>query len=143
MKYLFYAILILTLFNGCEKKLKYAKTDIELVLKTDNEKQLVKRVLKYWDLMSKKEFDKTYPMELPYQQYLYPLSKYKLINSGNNAGYYMTIQNISIKENNATISLKYKLNNTKLHLTDNWVKIKDIWYHKKRINKLPNNKDVD
>jgi len=142
MRYLFFiSILILSLFNGCSEKHKYTKTDIELVLKTDDEKNLANRVLKYWNYMSQHQFEKSYKMELPYQQYLYPLEKYKIINSGNNKHYYMTITNIKIKDNNATVSLKYKLHNTKLHLTDKWIKIKEIWYHKKRIKKLPNNID--
>jgi len=131
-------LLVGVLFSGCEEKLQFASTAKEFTPKTEKEKQLSKRALKYWELFSSKKFDETYSYELPFQRYENTLKWYHKFNKGNDEGYKLVQKEIvEIDENRAIVKTVFQGKKATFIMSDKWYLVNDTWYHKMNTSKLP------
>jgi hypothetical protein len=138
MKQLFALTALLFFLSGCEPKHTYAFKDANLTLKNEKEELLSKTHLAYWEAMSKKEFEKTYMYEMPYQRFIKPLWWYKEFNAGNNKHYQVIQKEIMYDDNHtAKVITSYIKEKTKSIFKDTWYYIDGIWYHKMKTSKLP------
>jgi len=114
--------------------------DANLSFRDSSEKELAKRFLEYQHYRSAHEFEKTYPMELPYFRYLRKFRHYKSEISTTNNDFNSTLLSISHHHKyNAIVDVTYlyKKNNYTSHEQDRWIRVNGEWYHAYRFSPFP------
>lgn len=133
------------LMTGCFNtfnNIKYVKIENKEIEK--KYQTLTQRFIRYWDLFSKKEFDKAYYYELPHQRFIHTLKWYKNFNQPNEKGYTISLVKITpVNRYQVKIKSRYTSSDKKDSFTfdDEWFKIDNMWFHVMKTSRLPVTKD--
>lgn len=139
MKHLFLSLATLLVLSGCGISYQYASFDPNLKIENDLSSSLKEKNVRYWEYSSKKEFDKTYEMELPHLRFQKSLEWYKSFNAGNRQGYKVTLLSINVIDDTRAITQnRYEDDEGNSHVfEDRWVFVENEWYHYFEFSKLP------
>ncbi len=142
--FFYFKLLILffwvSFFAGCSHKSTLVKINPHFQGTSEKVLQLVQRYQEYWDYFSKKEFDKAYLYELPYQRFLHSLQWYKTFNQSNDQNYTTILYSVKLSNNDsANIKSKYISSDkkTSFEFEDKWYFINGKWYHVMKTSRLP------
>jgi len=104
-------------------------------------KDLKVRILNYWENRSKKNFEATYQIELPYLKYLHTKEWYEKFFQDATLFSKVKIKKITqCDENICTVGLLLNPKfspETNIFLYDKWIKVDNLWYHKYVDSALP------
>ena len=128
-------IILFFSFTGCTPKIpQYSNVQTSLDIKklSTKEKLLLKRFSEYWHYRLNRDFNKTFPYELPYQRYVTDFSWYKdnLVYSYGRGK--VVLNKIEYQDVNHTIITKEYFGQKGTHTkdTEEWFYVIDNWYHK-------------
>jgi len=137
-------IILTILFSGCNhytNKIEFAMLSPEKkTFSNEKEKALARRYLEYWDLFSRKKFDKAYSFELPHQQFIHDLQWYRNFNEPNDRNYKIILKKIDfLNDYIAVITAEYISSDkeTSFVFKDKWFLIKGRWFHVMKTSRLP------
>ena len=134
---------IALIFGGCGEKLekyKFSSIDANVSLSTDEEIGLANRFLKYWDARSRKDFETSYQMELPYNRYLKTYNMYEAEGQSIFENFHTVLLSVRFdkdEKNIAWIQRKYIHKDTVLLLNSKWINVHGTWYHKYTFSVFP------
>jgi hypothetical protein len=117
----------------------YAIKDPSFIITEDEKASLSKRHLEFWEYYSKKEFEKSYALELPHLRFEKSLPWYKNFYADNKQGYTITQLSITLKNKYHAIvqSRLQDSEGTNYIFPDYWVLVEGKWYHYFEFSKLP------
>jgi len=128
-------IFIIFLFIGCSSKIpQYSNVGISMDTRNTSKKDrlLIKRFSEYWHYRLNRDFNKTFPYELPYQRYVTDFSWYKDNLKYSYGKGKVVLDNIQYKDENHTIVNKryFGTKGNQIKTTEEWFFVIDNWYHK-------------
>jgi len=138
------------LFLGCEKREAHTASscsNFQYAHKDGNFSQNISKELtelscshlQYWEYRSKKEFEKSYNYELPYQRFIYSNDWYKRFHSPDEGNFsILQVEIIQKSPEFAEIKTKKILKDGYSYtFLDKWYRVGNKWYHKMKTTYLP------
>ena len=126
------------LFSGCEKKFAHAFKEDNFTPSDKKEKALSRRHLEYWEGFLAKDFNSSYPYEMPYQQYQHSLSWYNRFNNNNVKDANITQLSITYEDEfKANVRTRFQYRSTDYSYDDPWYYVNGTWFHVMKTSLLP------
>ena len=110
--------------------IKNVVIDSHIHIKSPKSRQLIQRFKEYWHYRMIGDYQKAFAYELPYQQYVITLKKYRLITGGQYMADKILLKDITYQNNCAVVKRIVILNEYNISKKDKWCYVKDNWYHK-------------
>ncbi len=122
-------------FAACERhNVSNVTVDSNFSIDTqiENVDDLIDRYKNYWAYFSAKEFEKSFKYELPYLNYIKPLSWYKEFHSANVKKFSVKLLDMQIEEGDSHIvyiRTRFHTKSDETVASDKWVLVDGEWYH--------------
>ena len=124
---LFFSILF---FIGCASKVTFTDVSASLHPMNSEEKELIQRFEEYWHARVNGQYNQSYKLELPYQQYTVDFDKYRKTLGLYRNSKVLLLEIKYPQKNVAIITRKMEGKNGSWIKKDKWIYVDGSWYHK-------------